>query len=228
MSAFHRFPDNAHRGIKKIYNANILSLVMAVLMMVVLVELRKGSETAIGFAKFLSVVVLILSWIILVLEIVGVWQAGRDERYFKKARNMLILTIVFSALRTLLDSVLLDLASDVTGLLTSLSIIKAIMRVARHMDRSDMYHLGQQVHRLLLIVNGGSIGLSVIAELVKSEGSFVESVLILILSLAALILALLVTVMCLSYLRRAAEMTDTITPGQSQNAEYYNDAYSKL
>ena len=228
MSVYRSFPGHAHQGIKKLFTANILALAVTALLILTLVVALTGGYSAIKSLNALSVIVLILSLVTLVLEIVGVCQAIHDERYFANARNLLILTIVLAFINFFAESVLLDLAGDVTSLLASLYIIKGIMRLARTLNNWSVHHLGQRLYRLELIVGCGFLGLSVLSSVIQSRGSGVDRILVFILALSGLVLSIVATVMYTMYLYKAVKMTDIIYPGQPQGAEPYNDAYLNL
>jgi hypothetical protein len=220
MSVFSSFPGHAHRGIKKIFAANILTLGMIALLLLVLVESLTGGYFAARTLNLLGVIVLILSLTILVLELVGVCQAIYDEPSFAKARNMLLLTLGLSLLDIVMDSVVLDLAGDVTSLLTSLFIIKSIMRLAGILKNWSVQRLGQRLYWLVLILNGGSLCLSVLDNLIQSRGSGFDRVLVLILALAVLVLSIVATVMYTMYLHQAVKMTSVPAWQQPQEAEH--------
>ena len=216
MSLSYYNPVHSHRGIKKIFAANILALGVIVLSILVLALSLTGGYSAEGTVETLRVIVLIFSLLTLLLELVGVCQAARDESYFANARDILLLNIGLAVFSVLLKSVLpdfplLDLAGDAAGFLTMLFVVKGIMRLALNVHHWSMQRLGQRVFRLVLIASCSSIGLSVLAELVKSNTG-VSELLIFFLGLAVLVLSIVATVLYIRYLHRAAEMTDIITP----------------
>ena len=224
MSSSYYNPVHARRGIKKIFAANILALGMIVLSILMLVESLTGGFSAEGTVETLRVIVLILSLLTLLLELVGACQAARDESFFANARDILLFNVGLAVFSVLLKSVLpdfplLDLIDDAAGLLTTLFVVKGIMRLALNMHHWSMHRLGQRVFRLVLIASCSSIGLSVLAGLVKSNTG-VRELLIFFLCLAVLVLSFVATVLYIRYLHRAVEMTDIIVPEQPQEAAH--------
>lgn len=204
-----RFPGSAHRGIEKLYYAFLLILVVNALMIlaVVMALLAKDVQT-VRAAQLFVLIAGYVGFAVLVLELVGVCQACRDEALFKTARNLIVVGLLLNALAYFTDSGWIDFAGDIADFIGRLFILKGIMHLSSVLNRSDMYDRGKRLYRLTMIVECGAFGVTVLAEIMKIGASPAEEIAILLLSLVCLVLRIVELVQWVGYLSRAAKMMD--------------------
>ena len=186
-----QYPE-ACAGVKKIYTAEILSLVATVLTVTVV----------------LSPAAAVLFIISFVLKIVGINRAARDEEAFKNALIAVIVGIVASAIVALSknDSFMHGLGStlnNICNFLVSYLVCKGIVNLANRLGDEEIAARGQKVMKLLTTVWAIVIVIELISVILR--GSTVLSV---ILTIASGICAIVAYVLYLKLLSRARPMLE--------------------
>ena len=154
-----KFP-NAHSGVKKIYIAQILSLVISVLFVIsailALASVKLESELgALSVVAAVSTLVLILAEMIpMILEIVGLVQAKKDEPCFKNALVFMLIALGAQVLSSALNKItvvsrICEIVSEAAQLGALLFIIQGILLLAEPLKRTDVARLGQLEYRIL-------------------------------------------------------------------------------
>lgn len=163
-----KFP-NALRGIKTIHKAELVTLLLTIcsLGMLILEQLIEDPEKVLDPFTW---IILILSLAALALELVGIIQASKDERLFLKASNGMILALLLSfavlfigegeLLRTALE-----LLTIVPTIYCSVTVIHAIMRLARTLSDDILLARESFLVRAVVLLSLGAMGLEFITAL---------------------------------------------------------------
>lgn len=162
-----KFP-NAAKGVKKIFTAVVLMLIVLLSVFVSCVLALIGlsastQETAIGdFAvnacMILCVAALVLVIVAFIMNLVGVINASRDESSFKSALIFIIITMVLSIVSGFLKDAstvaesILSLISSLASVFVLIFIIAGIIRLADRFNRGDIGVKGSRVLKLLVII----------------------------------------------------------------------------
>ncbi|MBR6377600.1 MAG: hypothetical protein IKS05_07540 [Oscillospiraceae bacterium] len=160
---------NALRGIKTIHIAELCTLVLTVvsLGMLILEQLVESHQAILG--TYYGIVAA-LSLAALVLELVGIFTASKDESRFKNAAIGMSLSLLLSfgvlfieegqLLRTLIE-----LLCIVPTLYCSVSVILGIMHLADKLQDQGMLARKRFLIRSVSLLSVGAVGLEFIAAL---------------------------------------------------------------
>ena len=220
------FP-NAAKGVKKIFTAEILSLIAAFLIIVAAVMALstfgsiKGFEatqstaaaagafaSGIGMAIF-SIGSLVLAIIAFIFNILGVVQASRDESTFKIALYALIAGVVFTCLGSIFENMsgplsgAMSALATVAELIVTLYVIQGIRLLASRLNNREVDNQGQKIYMIILIV----LILRLIASiLVAIFGGRFTTTLALSFYMVSIVLSLVQYIMYLIFLAKAKKM----------------------
>ena len=210
------FP-NALEGIKKIYKAEILELIAAIVGLVaavlMVVGLASGSDEGIGAGVLgggaLLIVMAVLSVIALIMSIIGAKRAMPDEANFKNAFYCMIVGIIASIVIGFAksDSVLSnsgETISSITSFLTQYYIVSALIVLAERLGDAAMQNKGANVRKILIVMWIIRIILQIISIFV--ERSETLGVIAGIIALIAAIVGIIAYIMYLSLLSKARTM----------------------
>ena len=222
-----KFP-NAASGVKKIFTAEILSLIAAFLIIVAAVmalsafgsikgfEATQSTAAAAGaFASgfgmaIFSVGSLVLAIIAFIFNILGVVQSSRDESSFKIALYALIAGIVFTCLSSVFENLKIGPLSGamtalatVAELIVTLYVIQGIRLLASRLNNREVDNQGQKIYMIILIV----LILRLIANiLVAIFGGRFTTTLALSFYMASIVLSLVQYIMYLVFLAKGKKM----------------------
>lgn len=217
------FP-NAHKGVKKIFTAQIITLIgAAVLLLFTIISilavaaLRGNASASLSLGTITSLLIpiggtiLVLVYFILVL--VGIIQAKADEPTFMKALICLILYLVASLLATILTKYpivknTLSAVGTVFDIATTFFIILGIRMLARKLDRPDIDHKGIVAFRFCIISGLLLIASDIVAMIAAKVPGTVLSSITSIVNPAALIMNLVASIIFLVFLNRAVRMLE--------------------
>lgn len=160
---------NALRGIKTIHVAELCTLVLTVISlgMLILEQLVEDHEAVLG--PYYGIVAA-LSLAALVLELVGIFTASKEEALFLKAACAMGLSLLLSfgvlfieegqLLRTLIE-----LLCIVPTLYCSVSVIQGIMHLAELLKDTGLLARKHFLIRAVCLLSIGAVGLEFIAAL---------------------------------------------------------------
>ena len=206
--------ENAKKGIGRIYNAEILSILAAIIAIVATVLLTLFGKAVASEGKSFNItdVISVISMIIgLVLAIVsfflsltGIRIASDDEQSFSSALVALILQVVFSVLKAIFGSKsiagALGTAENIAEILVTYFVIQGCINLAKKLKNQEVEALGNNTLKLIIIVWLASILLDIISSFVGSGN--VGSVIGAILGIAALVCTLISYILYLKLLRK--------------------------
>ena len=213
-----RFP-NAALGVKRIFTAEILSLLAAILGALTVMgaaftagvsrvaiassgNVASGASLAsLGFTAIFGIATLVLTVIAFFMKLFGVNKANADESSFGIAFALILISLVLSIISAFLTGTIgsvLNILSQILNLIITWAIVNGIRNLAVRLSDSAMEAQGKTVFTLLLC----SYGLSIVAKLISLFAPAFASVL----SVVALILQLVYYVLYLIFLSRAKKM----------------------
>ena len=218
-----RFP-NAAKGVKKIFTAEILSLIavliggtVMVLATVLGISASENNETAAGVIIIALFVCAIAALVMLIvggiMNIVGYIQAAIDEAGFARAIVCTIFSVIFYVLGTLFQGTegvlswlcaISLIASQLLRMLVTIFAIGGLINLSDRCDRPDMVNKGQNIVRVLCAI----YVLNCVAILSKELFGDILSndIFISVLTIVAAVLMVVEFVLYLSYLSKAAKM----------------------
>lgn len=210
---------NAANGVKKIFTAEILSLIATVCAIATLIfsltTLASANDSAAAAALtsgagaiLFGVGAGVLAIIAFIIQLIGVNKASNDEPAFKVALYAILAGILFSALSSILSNVgiaksIFDALGSVASLFVMIYVIQGIRNLADKLGDSAIDQKGASIFKVLI----GMYVLIIIAQLIvlifrNGSGALVAAVLALI----ALVLQLIVYILYISFLSKAKAM----------------------
>lgn len=165
------FP-NASKGLKKIYLAELLHLIGAIMVVCALILLAanginlkttgdvlrdKLTETGMAIPMlFYSIGTIILLLIGLFLNLAGIWQASRDEESFKRALWATLLAIAINIAGGFLQRSnpgivdWLDVISTICTMMITLLVLNGIIRIADSLGSKDVSDLAKWCSKFII------------------------------------------------------------------------------
>ena len=209
-----QFP-NALEGVKKIYKAEIIALIGAIVGFVAallsLVGAQSGSLGGLAGAGILIIAMSVLFIIAFIMNIVGLNKAKPDEENFKNALIMVIVGIVAGILLgatkegTLLNSVG-DNLSKICGLFANYYVCTALMALAGHIGDSAMAQKAAKVRSLLVGVWCAAVVLNVLGDILKNKPTLL--IIAGVLALIAAVVEIVAYLLYLGLLKRSRTMLE--------------------
>ncbi len=214
-----RFP-NAAVGVKRIFIAEILSLIAAVISFIAVIVgvggvaagLAAGSAGgALGAGAGMLMLVAasgVLVIIGFIMNIVGIVNASKDEESFKTAIICLLVGIITSLIGSFLSGVpvaagICNVISKVADLAVTILVITGIMKLAERLHNPAMVQSGSSQIKMIAVMYICSIVGSLIASLASGViGTAIAGVI----SIVAGILGIIVYIVYLVYLSKAKDM----------------------
>ena len=220
-----KFP-NAANGVKKIFTAEILSLIAGICMFVMIVLLvvalaaanavSGGSDgAAVGaVASGAGTLVFgigsgVLAIIAFILNIVGISKASKDEESFRMALYAVIGGIILTVIGTAFNNVngyvssIMQALQVVADLLVLLYVIQGIRYLSLKLNRPDIDRKGQNLFKIIFVV----LVLQFIARIVVIIfGGMAASITAAIIALIAVILSVIEYILYLAFLAKAKKM----------------------
>ena len=190
-----QFP-NALEGVKKIYKAEIIALIGAIVGFVAAILGAVGAQSdstgVLAGAGVLIIAMSVLFIIGFVMNIIGLNKAKPDEENFKNALYMvfagIILSIVVGATKdgTLLHTIGESLG-NICNLLVNYLVATALMNLANRLGDAAVAQRAKSVRSLLTVVWIIAIVLQVLGDTFTSKAAVVAVVLALIASVIEII-----------------------------------------
>lgn len=174
-----RFP-NAYKGVSRIYLAEILSLIAAILGIISAVVVLAGAGSAaagnggtglvVGGGLFLTIT-MILMLASFIINIIGVSNAAQDEPAFKTAMIFILVGILCSILGGVLASNLVvysiaSIVSRVCEILVFWFSINGISNLAVALENNEIYERADSLAKLILGVYIAVIILTIVTSFI--------------------------------------------------------------
>ena len=211
---------NANKGINKLFIGQLLALIIAVVMIAAMVlaevTVDDGPDS---FEDLFEIFVLpfivcnILFIIAAVFSVIGLGEAGRDERAFIPALILLVLCVPLILADVFYFRTYKPMLSDLSFMLcmvlqlaSTLFIIKGVSRLADGLGRPDMVVWGRKVAVLMIIVRIAAIACELLIVFADPNGTVKDAVSII--EIAAAILTAVFAALCVVYLGKARKMLE--------------------
>ena len=227
-----QFP-NAYRGIRKIFTAEILTMISGIILVLTLIcfgdtlsGIAAGDASAMtgtafafvyvgGFASLLAIAAFFMN-------ISGISRASKDEESFKRAMIWLIIEIIASLVGSAAQSTSEIMASS-AGVIGSLceyminyNIVTGIIRLAEQLNREDVIRFGQKTIRLLTIVYAVVIFIEILTTVfaiaVKNPSAGAAGTIAAVIAIAAGIITVAAYIIYLRVLAKAKKMLEEQVP----------------
>ncbi|MBR6228916.1 MAG: hypothetical protein IKQ97_04195 [Eubacterium sp.] len=221
-----RFP-NAAVGVKRIYIGEVLALFASIAVGIGLILGFATTEGAANgdVAAIVDTAFNPLAWLVIttasiggialvvagIINLIGVYNASKDEESFKAALYLIFIGIVASLLGSILSqnvflSQIFSVASSVISLLTTLMIIAGISNLAMQLGNQAVQEKGQNIVKLIII----TLAVSILIKLVLAifRGSFGTAIAV-VLAIFAVLLELAQLVIYLSFLSQTNKMLNS-------------------
>ena len=215
-----KFP-NAFSGVKKIFVAEILSIIAAVLVLIFgivgLSSVAAGASAAaaqseagitgalvgFGFAAFFGIasgIVLIIAYI---LQLVGVINGMKDEPAFKTSLIFIIVALACSIISSVASgnatvSSIFSVIQNIAQLCVTLFIIQGIRNLADKLGNTAVSDKGRKIYMLIAII----FGISILANIIALFAPAIAS----ILSIVASVISIVQIIIFLTFLSNAKKM----------------------
>jgi len=174
---------NAYSGVKKIFIAELLQIVGLVLAIVGLASLlgaveaysyygdSVGAEGVAATGGMFTLLAAILAIVALVLNLVGLRQASKDEpdrmgKAFAFAVATLILSVIVGVCQSMQWGIatLFSVASSLTQMCTIIFTIMGVSEVTQNISRQDVADMGPKILTLAVIAIAASIIATIIGH----------------------------------------------------------------
>ena len=214
------FP-NAYKGVKKLYSAEILSLIViimsiisAVLLIVsaALLQAQPEVELAGGLLGVLGLVVVIASGVLaliaFIFNLIGLIQAKKDEYSFRVALYFTVLGIILSVFISAFSSKeflysIFSTGANLANLLTTIFIVMGIMALAAKLENDAMIQKGGFILKVIVCVEVLALIASIISTIFRfNAGQILAGVLLLVSG----VLNIVAYFIYLGYLSKAKKM----------------------
>ena len=217
-----KFPD-AYQGIKKIFTAELLSLIGSACMIIfaifglVTVAAYQANSADALVAGSIGTIIFglaggVLALIGLIFLLIGTKRASIDEPVFNNAFMFIILSLVLTVASTIISSIwatgiwdnVSTTVANIFSVFAMIYIINGIQNLASKLDRPDMVTMGNTYMILMIIV----YAIQIIARIIPAffGANATTSTAAGVLSLVAEIFALVVYIIYLIYLGKAKKM----------------------
>lgn len=213
--------DNARKGIKRIYTAEVLSIIATIVAIVAAVLLvilgsftKDGKVNVTDVISTISLIVAgVIAFVAYIMNIVGISSASRDSADFKNALYMVIGALVASIASALLQKSSPSLASaiqvseNIFELFTSYYIINGCTNLAKQVGNAAVEAEGQKTIKLFLTVWIVSIVVETLGKIIeRTSTSQVLTIIAGILTIAAMVLGLVCYIIFLKLLRKTVDI----------------------
>ena len=217
-----KFP-NAAKGVKKIFNAEIISLIAALVggagLVMSLIGASKETNESVGTTLLaVSGILLIISGIALlvagIINIVGYIQAAKDEEGIKRAVLCTVFSCAFAFAAAFFENqtgflgdlgTVLSTISTVLNMLVALFMIGGLMNLSAKCNRPDMVKRGHSILTTIVVSYIITLALSLLISFGAYTSSFGAGVINWLSGLSALF-TVFIYVLELIYLAKAKKM----------------------
>ena len=203
--------DNAKKGIKKIYKAEILSIIATIVAIVAAVLLvilgsfvKDGQVNSTDVISTISLIVAaIIGVVAYIMNLIGIGNASKDSEDFKNALYMTIAALIVSVVASILNkskpsmSHALGVSENILEMLAAYYVINGCIGIAKKLAKPELEQYGNKSMKLFLTVWILSVVVDVLSKILGS-GSVIAG----IIGIIALILALVSYVIYLKLLNK--------------------------
>ena len=218
--------ENAQKGIKQIFNAEVLQILATIIAIVGAVvalvggmsmiateEITAGGLLSAGIGGLIAIVGGIFAIIGIIMNIVGVANAAKDRDDFKRALLWLLISLAASAVSVFTTSTsdllsdIFSLVSNLGALFSTLFVIQGVILLAKELGKPEVAEKGERCLKLIVATYVIILIVRVIDIVLNFAGAVAaETVIEGTLSLAALIINIIAYFIYMSMLSKAKKM----------------------
>lgn len=213
-----KFP-NAYKGVKKLFIAEICSIIAALFAVVVTIivqafnkNLPAAASAAVAAIGGVAAVIAIVAFII---QLVGLIQAGKDEDGFRMGFwiviFMIILGVVSGVLNTLgvnpLIGSIFEVVIDAAGLVLIVFILGGISSLANSLGNTEMAEKGKRLSNYVILLYVLFIVLNIVVLIFNNIGPSLAAF-ILAIALASTVIEIVVYICIIVYEYKAVKMLE--------------------
>lgn len=214
---------NAFTGVKKIHTAQILSLISVICGVVVAILLLMSGTAVLGFSDLadgaafgiLAIVVglaaAVLSVIAYIMQIIGLKQAGKDDRSFYTAFVFAIIALVLTIVAAIFSVLnvangfgddIANIFSKVSAVVIAAFVINGVRNTAEALGQDAMAQKAKRV----AILQAVFLCLSIVANIIALFTGNAAVIIATILALISAVLMIIFTIVYLVFLGKAKRM----------------------
>ncbi|MBR6444693.1 MAG: hypothetical protein IKS63_04625 [Firmicutes bacterium] len=207
---------NAYSGVKKIFLAQILILIAAVLSVVVagtgISEVQNSTSAQIGTGTLvaaggISIVIAVISIVAFIINLVGLSQAGKDERNFKTAFILTIIGLIIAIVSGFASASgfadIFELAGKIINMLIIVFVIYGVVALATKLNDEKLVRKGKSLLVMITVLLLISVVMGVIGSIAGDHTGDGAKIAIAAVALVASIAAIVAYIMYLTLLARA-------------------------
>ena len=205
-----RFP-NAHKGVKQIFTAEMLSLLCVIVATIISGMMTSGAdESTMGVIAIVGLVTGIVAIIAFILKLLGVINARKDEGNFSYALWAILAGIVCSLVATAFSgnttvSSICTAVNDICSALVTYYVITGILSLAKQLGNKDMIAKGKRARTILITIWVIVIILQLVSA-IFGAGNETMNIIMAVLAMCAGILEIVLYIIYLAYLSKARVM----------------------
>ena len=214
--------ENAYKGIKKIFTAEILNIIAVVLGIftaligIITIAMAANPEITENSVVWTTIVTIILGvaagiigLIAFIFNIVGIVKASKDEQGFKTAAIFVFVSIISTIVGTILVAnpiwtSIFARVSQVAQLITIIMVIKGIMNISSQYQNNYMIEKGRTLIILTFVLHVLMIGSAIASTALIGAGTIPY-----VLSLAASFAGIVQYIFYLVYLKNSMKMIES-------------------
>lgn len=210
---------NAYQGVKKIFAAEILSLISSICATVMLAlpvvplitaanNSQGGTVASLGGFAVLAIATMVLAIIAFIFKLIGVNKASKDEPAFKIAFYMILAGIVVSVLTGIFSSnstvsSIMSAIGEIVNLAVTVYIIQGIKNLAQRLGDDKMVKSGDTLFKYIIAIYILVIIAQIVIMILQNGAAVVVALVIIVISG---ILEIIQYILYIRYLAKAKKM----------------------
>lgn len=210
---------NAYQGVKKIFAAEILSLICSICATVTLAlpvvgviaaanNSQGGTVASLGGFAVLAIASMVLAIIAFIFKLIGVNKASKDEPAFKIAFYMILAGIVVSVLTGIFSSnstvsSIMSALGEIVNLAVTVYIIQGIKNLAQRLGDDKMVKSGDTLFKYIIAIYILVIIAQIVIMILQNGAAVVVALVIIVISG---ILEIIQYILYIRYLAKAKKM----------------------
>ena len=209
---------NAFKGIKKVYLAQILMLIVAILTFVAAcvgaVGIQETSSEAVATGSLVAlsgvtIVMGVLSVITFIINLVGLSQAAKDNGNFKTAFILTIVGLVLAIINAAVNGnnsgsgSIFETVSNVINVLIVIFVINGIVALAANLNDEKLQKKGKTLLTVITIVMVIALVLKIVGTFVSGNAVNGAAITFAVIGVVAAVLYIVAYIMYLSLLSKA-------------------------
>ena len=212
---------NAYQGVKKIFAAEILSLICSICATVTLAlpvvgviaaanNSQGGTVASLGGSAVLAIASMVLAIIAFIFKLIGVNKASKDEPLFKIALYLILAGIAVSVAGGIFNSnatasSIFSALGEVVNLGVTIFIIQGIKNLAAKLGDEKMVKKGDTIFKYIIAIYVLVIIAQIVAMILQNSAALVVALVIIVITG---ILEIIQYILYLSYLSKAKKMLE--------------------